>query len=195
MIFSQKLIKKLAKQGRKILFFLDNVSSHPLDLVGKFSHYKGCFSSKEYDILSSTPRWRYNEEFKVRYRKLVVKHALDKINGTSLSATQISKSIDILTAVCWVKQAWDQVKTTTIVNCFKHCGFNQTEDLTTDPFADLSEADELQDLVQSFSSQLSATEYLHEDENVETSITVESIENWMEELRSMVLYGDPVDEV
>ena len=45
------------------------------------------------------------KNFKAHYRKLIVKHALSKIDGSTLTATQIAKSIDLLTPMRWVKQA------------------------------------------------------------------------------------------
>ena len=63
------------------------------------------------------------KNFKVHYRKLIVKHALAMINGSLLVASQITISIDLLTSIRWVKQAWDGVKSDTITNGFKHCGF------------------------------------------------------------------------
>ena len=41
-----KINRKLARQKRKVILFLDNVSSHSPDLVGKFSHIKVVFLPK-----------------------------------------------------------------------------------------------------------------------------------------------------
>ena len=68
-----------------------------------------------------------------------MKHALSKIDGSTHTTTQIAKSIDLLTAIWSVKQAWDAVSADTIVNCFKHCGVQPCTDEVTDPFADLDE--------------------------------------------------------
>ena len=65
-----------------------------------------------------------------------------RLMGVSLTASQFVKSIDILTAIWWVKQAWDAVSADTIVNCFKHCGVQPLTDEATNPFADLDEKSE-----------------------------------------------------
>ena len=41
-----KINQKLARQKRKVILFLDNVSSHSQDLVGKFSNIKVVFLPK-----------------------------------------------------------------------------------------------------------------------------------------------------
>ena len=90
-----------------------------------------------------------------------------------LTATQIAKSIDLLTAIRWVKQAWNAVSADTIINCFKYCGVQPCTDEVTDPFADLDEKsedeqegdsgsqdEELQELVQQFEPELNARDYI-----------------------------------
>ena len=71
-----------------------------------------------------------------------MKHALSKIDGSTLTATQIAKSIDLLTAIRCVKQAWDAVSADTIINCLKYCGVRPRTDEVMDPFADLDEKSE-----------------------------------------------------
>lgn len=111
---------KLAQQNRKVLLFLDNVSSHSPELTDKFSHINVIFLPKNTTSRLQPLGAGIIKNFKVHYRKLIVKHALAKIDGSSLTASQITKSIDLLTAIQWVKQAWGEVKSDTITNCFKH---------------------------------------------------------------------------
>lgn len=106
------LNRRLGKQKRNILLLLDNVSSHDPALKNKFSNIRVVFLPK-----NTTSKLR---PFKVHYRRLLLQHTLSKIDTTDcLTASAIAKSIDILTAIRWIKQAWDQVKCTTIANCFK----------------------------------------------------------------------------
>ena len=129
-----------------------------------------------------------------------MKHALAQIDGSSLTATQITKSIDVLTAIRWVKQSWDGVEADTIVNCFRHCGIQPSFDEPTDPFADLDEEsedeqegdgesadEELQQLVQQFDPEMTASDYVNADEDLPTCHTFDNEENWREELRAEVL--------
>ena len=109
------------------------------DLVSKFSNIKVVFLPKNTTSHLQPLDAGIIKNFKSHYRKLIVKHTLSKISGSTLTATQIAKSIDILTAIRWVKQAWDAVIPDTVANCFKHCGVQPRPDETTDPFADLDE--------------------------------------------------------
>ena len=112
-----------------------------------------------------------------------MKHALSKVSVSTLTATQIAKSMDILTAIWWVKPTWDAVSADTVANCFKHCGVQPRPDETTDPFADLDEAsedeqegdgespdEELQELVQQFDPELNASDYIHADEGSDSQL-------------------------
>ena len=134
-----KLNRKFAREKRNVLLFLDNVSSHSPDLVGKFSNIKVVFLPNNTTSRLQPSDAGIIKNFKVHYRKVIVKHALAKVNGSSLTSSQITKSVDLLTSIRWVKQAWDGVKSDTITNCFKHCGFQEgmCVEETTDPFADI----------------------------------------------------------
>ena len=43
----------------------------------------------------------------------------------SVCASQMLKEVDVLQAIYWVKQPWDNVHAETIQKCFDMCGFNQ----------------------------------------------------------------------
>lgn len=100
-----KINRKLARQKRNVILFLDNVSSHSPDLVSKFSNTKVVFLPKNTTSRLQPLDAGIIKNFKSHYRKLIVKHALSKIDGSTLTATQIAKSIDVLTAIRWVEQA------------------------------------------------------------------------------------------
>lgn len=51
-----------------------------------------------------------------------MKHLLSKMDTIS-SVSELSKSVDILEAIYFVKSAWQQVSPTTIKNCFAKAGF------------------------------------------------------------------------
>ena len=129
--------------------------------------------------------------FKVQYRKLLVAHTLAQIDGSSLTASEVTKSVHILTAIQWAKQAWEAVKEETVVNCFRHCGMQATvAEPTEDPFPDLDEDDaQLEDLVEQLHPDdcMTATEYAEADNEVATCTTFEVSENWRQELREMVV--------
>ena len=197
-----KINRNLARQKRRVILFLDNVSSHSPDLVSKFSNITVVFLPKNTTSRLQPLDAGIIKNFKAQYRKLIVQHALSKIDGSTLTATQITKSINLLTAIRLVKQAWNAVSADTIVNCFKHCGVQPRTDEVTDPFADLDEEsqdeqegdsgsqdEELQELVQQFDPELNPSDYINADEDLPTSDTYDNNENWRCELRDELLSG------
>ena len=61
-------------------------------------------------------------------------------------SSQLSKEINVLKAIYWIKQAWNDIKCDTIVKCFKKCGFvdNIVKNLAEKLFA--STVDELREI-------------------------------------------------
>ena len=60
------------------------------------------------------------------------------MKSTDLTATDIVKTVNVLTVIRWIKLAWEMVTSKTIVNCFKHWGVKEIIELegVGDPFAD-----------------------------------------------------------
>lgn len=107
--------------------------------------------------------------------------------------------MNVLLAIRWIKQAWEEVSTTTIKNCFRHCGAipvteNQPERESSDPFADI-DADEdmrnLDELVSQMDCGITADQYVNEDEEIPTCLTFDGEDhvNWRQTLRSAVVEG------
>ena len=122
-----KLNQKIIRQGRKILLLLDNVSSHSPDLKDRFSNIKVAFLPKNTTSRLEPLDAGIIKNFKVYYRKLLVRHTLAAINDSDDNASKICKSVNVLLAIRWIKQALEQLSATTIKNCFKHCGAMPTE--------------------------------------------------------------------
>ena len=68
------------------------------------------------------------QNFKVKFRKRLVKYVLARINGSS-SATQIIKDVNILMVIQWAQEAWKEVTGKTIKNCFEKCEIIKNDDL------------------------------------------------------------------
>ena len=68
------------------------------------------------------------QNFKVTYRKRLVKCVLARINEYS-SATSIIKDVNILMAIRWAQEAWKEVTGTTTKNRFEKCGIIKNDDL------------------------------------------------------------------
>ena len=74
---------------------------------------------------------------KARYSKHLMVHLLAKMDD-NLSANKLANSITVLDAVNWVSAAWEDTKPSTLISCFKHCGFpTPTTELDEDPEDDL----------------------------------------------------------
>ena len=161
-----KLDRKIIRQGRKIILLLDNVSSHSPDLKDGFSNIKVAFLPKNTTSRLQPLDAGIIKNFNVYYRKLLVRHTLAAINDSDDNASNICKSVNVLLAMRWIKQAWAQVSAATIKNCFKHCGAmpTESEEEFTDPFADLdtqeSDVANLDELVTPLNSGITAAEYL-----------------------------------
>ena len=108
---------------------------------------------------------------------------------------QICKSVNVLLAIRWTKQAWEHVSATTIKNCFKHCGAmpTESEEELTDPFADLdtqaSDVANLDELLTPLNSGITAAEYLDPEDDLCTCFTFDETEksDWREGLRAEVV--------
>ena len=121
--------KKLALVKRKILLFLDNCSAHPnLNL----SNITICFfPPNTTSVLQPLDQGVINS-FKVIYKRHLMSTLIHQIelgcSGCSLP--------NVLEAMYLIKNAWDQVKVETAVNCFKksfflHCETTREEILTS----------------------------------------------------------------
>ena len=90
-------------------------------------------------------------------------------------------SVNILLAIKWIKEAWEEVGPDTIGNCFRHCGAildveHQIERELSDPFADLDadcDVHTLDVLLSQMDCGLTADQYVNEDGDVPTHLTFE----------------------
>ena len=95
-----ELNRRLVKEKRNILLLLDNVSSHTPDLKEKFSNIKVVFLPVNTTSKLQPLDAGIIKNFKVHYRKSLVKHTFAKINDTSYTVNTICKSVNILLAIC-----------------------------------------------------------------------------------------------
>ncbi|XP_065831030.1 tigger transposable element-derived protein 4-like [Oscarella lobularis] len=116
-----KLNRKLSAQKRSILLFLDNAGCHPKELMSKFTNIKIVFLPPNTTAKLQPLDLGIIQNFKIHYRSLLLHYVLAKIEESS-SAKEIVKSVNVLTAIRWIAQAWDSVKPETIVKCFRKSG-------------------------------------------------------------------------
>ena len=117
-----KLDREMKFKNRNVILFLDNALSHPPDLEGKFSNIKVCFLPKNTTSRLQPLDAGIIQNFKVKYRKLLLKFVISRINDKK-TATEMVKEVDILKAIRWISEAWSMVNEDTIQECFQKCGF------------------------------------------------------------------------
>ena len=115
--FNRKLLFEL----RKVLLFMNNTTCHSKSMVDSFSQIKIIFLLKNTTSRLQPLDAGIVQNFKVKYRKKLVKYVLAYINENS-SATGIIKDVNILMAIQWTQEALKEVTGTTMKNCCEKCG-------------------------------------------------------------------------
>ena len=189
----QSLNQSMRLQRRHILLYLDNAPSHPQN--ASMSNVKVVFFPPNTTSKLQPLDQGIIQNFKVLYRKSLLRHVLCQLSGDSpVSTADISKSVNVLHACQWVSTAAKQVKAQTISNCFYHAGFPKSLSDTNEreqseaasESQPLSEDEELRDLIASASLSLSLPEpltaeaYLSVDDDIPAS--EELSETWEADL-------------
>ena len=150
-----KLNRQLSAKQWSILLMMDNAGCHPPDLKDKYSNIKILFLPANTTSKLQPLNLGIIQNFKVYYCCFLLHYVLAKIDTCS-TASEIVKSVNILTAIRWVVQAWEQVKEETIRKCFKKAGvlddelnvFTRGTDSQNDnPFLDVDASTQLQELM------------------------------------------------
>ena len=107
--------KKIGRQGRKVLLFMDNASSHPrLELKNN----KIIFLPPNTTAACQPLDQGIIKYFKINYRKCILRHLVARIDS-STSANDLAKGITVLDAIQWTTASIKQIKKETVVNCFR----------------------------------------------------------------------------
>ena len=144
-VFSE-VNKQLKSKGRSVLLLMDNAGCHPEDLNGKYSNIKVAFFPPNTTSVLQPLDLGIIKNFKVQYRKLLMRFILAKIDQCS-SASEVVKSITILLDTRWIAEAWRNVSSDTIRKCFRkagilNCDFSLVQPLLSvedDPFEELDD--------------------------------------------------------
>ena len=145
---------KLSSTNRFILLFMDNAGCHPEEFKNRYSNIKIVFLPPNTTSKLQPLDLGIIQNFKTHYRSLLLKYVLTKIDQCN-SASEVVRSVDILTAIRWVARAWESVSPETISKCFQKAGIlNKEMEVVTrgieddfDPFDDLDTERQLQDLI------------------------------------------------
>ena len=108
------------------------------------------------------------QNFKIHDRKLFLCFVISKVDECD-TASEIIKSVNVLQAIRWVAQAWEEVKQETISKCFRKAGvlgesfsIMSREHEEQDPFDELdrtesSDDNNLEDLIHQLNMTTEAT--------------------------------------
>ena len=165
------LDKQMMKKKRKICMVIDNCAAHPH--VSNLTNVELVFLPPNTTAKSQPCDQGIIHSLKCHYRKRV----LDKLVHDIDNNHQIEDmKISVLAALRILQDAWCQVTSTTIQNCFHHCGFSC--DTTSSDMETIDEEDENAQVFSIFADlqdrsyipeEMDPEEYLLMDENVPTS--------------------------
>ncbi|GBM10575.1 hypothetical protein AVEN_21905-1 [Araneus ventricosus] len=132
------LDKRMKKQARKILFFLDNATSHPDNLKVKIVKLVLFWPN-------TTPMLQPLDQgiiysFKAGYRKLLLRQVLSQIFSCK-SSEESAKSVSVLDAVSWIMSDLKKVESGSILKCFKKARFASVSNAVHDSATDENEMD------------------------------------------------------
>ena len=190
-----KLNRKLSSRGRSIALLMDNAGCHPEELKDKYSNIKIVFLPPNTTSKLQPLDLGIIQNFKVHYRKLLLSFVLSKIDDTTYTASQIAKTVNVLKAIRWVAEAWECVKTETVIKCFKSSGISVDSSESVigrmcedeDPFAEIDNSEEITTLVTQIGPSVgptcSAEEYVNGDNDLPFCEEMDS-DDWDEQFMS-----------
>ena len=121
-------------------------------MKGKYDHIKIVFFPPNCTSRLQPLDLGIIQTFKLKYMKLTLTRVVSKIDDCN-SATEVCKSVDLLQAIRWAAQAWENVSESTIKKCFVKAGFLSAdgslvsfpaEHREFDPFEDLESGELVQ---------------------------------------------------
>ena len=126
-IFERWLIafdRKLKKENRKIILFIDNAPSHPkitLDNI-KLQFFPPNTTAKTQPMDQGVI-----QALKLKYRKRQLQFMIAQMDKEkTLTGAEILKKISVLEAIYWINRSWREVEASTIEKGFRRCGFQST---------------------------------------------------------------------
>lgn len=195
-----RLNNHLKTEERHIILFLDNAPCHPPSLTDIFSNIKVAFLPKNTTLCTQPLDAGIIKVWKIYYKRKLLRHIIGQVDEEH-SASDIVKSINVLMAVRWMVNAWDEVKGDVISKCFRHVGMNPSAmDLDGDGHYDLFASEELlnlEALVKKMSEKgIDVAPYAAIDYDAETYHPLDPADpNWRETLRDEILANSDTTEM
>lgn len=193
-----KLNRQLSAKARKIALLMDNAGCHPEDLKDHFSNIRIIFLPPNTTSMLQPLDLGIIQNFKVHYRTLFLRFVLSKIDVCE-TASEITKSVNILHAIRWVAQAWEEVMPETIKKCFRKAGIldkdfsvvsRSCEEI--DPFEDLdfdvSDTSEIGELIGQLGrteASCSVSEFINGDDDLPVCFELDN-DHWEEQFFSSI---------
>lgn len=115
----KRVNKKMIKQKRKILLFIDNAPSHS---VVSLSNVTLKFLPPNTSSIIQPMDQGVIKALKSKYRNFLMNKLISSTENYQ-TASDFTKSINIFDVVCWLATSWDAIDVTTIQKCFKKSGF------------------------------------------------------------------------
>ena len=122
------MTKNYAQKVEKV--FLDNAPHHSKTLQNNLTDMKLIFLPKCTTSCLQPLDAGIIRAFKRKYQKLLMKYVVFQINEGK-KTSEIIQDVNIAKAIHWLKVAWKDVSTDTIVHCFQKCGFKKSETNST----------------------------------------------------------------
>ena len=132
---------------------MDNAGCRPAEMQLKYTNNNIVFLPANTTSVLQPLNLGIIKNFKVFYRKLLFQHVLARIEECT-TASEVTKSLNILHAIRWVAQAWKPVGSDTIQKCFQKASiltdsFEVAQPARisekNDPFLDIDEGKDKED--------------------------------------------------
>ncbi|KAL4233818.1 hypothetical protein ACF0H5_008496 [Mactra antiquata] len=134
------LDKKMRRQNRNILLFIDNASSHVdmelrnVKVVKLPANCTSVLQPMDQGIIQS---------LKLKFYKHQSTYILGKMEKSSMSGSELLKTVTLLDTVYWIDRSWRNVEPTTITKCFNKCGFGNVNMPVSDSDSDCDDDDDI----------------------------------------------------
>ena len=122
---------------------MDNAGGQPDKLETKFRNIKIYFLSANKTSKLQPLDLGIIQNFKVHYRNFFLRYVLAEIDECD-SASDVSKTVNVLVAIRWVAMAWSLVEEETVRKCFCKAGVLDSDMAVVvrekeDPFSEANE--------------------------------------------------------
>ena len=116
--------RDMAKKNRFIVLVVDNCAAHPKDSADDLPHIKLVFLPPNVTSIIQPCDMGIIRNLKANYRRKIVSRIVTCIDSSSsVTVSSLAKSITLLDSMHMLKVAWQDVKESSIVNCFSKAGF------------------------------------------------------------------------